>query len=150
MTYSDQELLAFLNGDLDSTRSAEIEQTMRVDRDLESRVMALDPVAGPVRDAMLPLPGKHILQDLERLVLGSADTKGSVRHWMKMAAVLVLGALIGGGVMWVGSPAPDDWRGTRRAVPVAIRCRYCSPDDGNLRSSETATRKLPARGLAAL
>lgn len=111
MTYSDQELLAFLNGDLDSKRSAEIEQNMRVDRDLEIRVMALDPVARPVRDAMIALPGKHILRDLERVSFGSENTKGIGRQWAKMAAVLVLGVLIGGGAMWFGGPSPDDWRG---------------------------------------
>ncbi|MBG6202573.1 hypothetical protein IWQ48_003720 [Labrenzia sp. EL_13] len=111
MTYSDQELLAFLNGDLDGKRAAEIEQTMRVDRDLESRVMALDPVASPVREAMIALPGRHILKDLEKSAFVSDVSAGKSRQWLNLAAVLVLGAVMGGSAMWIGKPASEDWRG---------------------------------------
>ncbi|MEL7528186.1 MAG: hypothetical protein AAFN16_20605 [Pseudomonadota bacterium] len=111
MTYTDQELLAFLNGDIDPRRAEQIEQTMRVDRELEHRVMALDPVAAPVRDAMKGLPGRRVLTDLERFTL-DGDNRGTKRaQWMKLAAVLVLGAVLGGGAMWLGGPSADDWRG---------------------------------------
>ncbi|MEO1115661.1 MAG: hypothetical protein AAFY05_25180, partial [Pseudomonadota bacterium] len=111
MTYTDQELLAFLNGDIDPRRAEQIEQTMRVDRELEHRVMALDPVAAPVRDAMKGIPGRRVLTDLERFTLDGDNRGGNRTPWMKLAAVLVLGAVLGGGAMWLGGPSADDWRG---------------------------------------
>lgn len=111
MTYSDQELLDFLNGDVDPRRAEQIEQTMRVDRALEHRVMALDPVAAPVRDAMKGLPGRRVLTDLERVALDGSNRGTKPTQWMKLAAVLVLGAALGGGAMWLGVPPADDWRG---------------------------------------
>ncbi|WP_420332578.1 hypothetical protein [Roseibium sp.] len=111
MTYSDQELLAFLNGEMDARRAEQIEQTMRVDRELEHRVMALDPVAAPVRGAMSALPGRKAIADLERVALDGEKRGGNRTPWMKLAAVLVLGAVLGGGAMWLGGPSGDDWRG---------------------------------------
>lgn len=111
MTYSDQELLAFLSGEIDARRAEQIEQTMRVDRELEHRVMALDPVAAPVRGAMRGLPGRTVLSDLERATLDGDNQNGNRTPWVKLAAVLVLGVVLGGGAMWLGRPSADDWRG---------------------------------------
>lgn len=111
MSYSDQELLAFLNGEVDARRAEQIEQTMRVDRELEHRVMALDPVAAPVREAMTDLPGRMVLAELERVALDGENRGGSRTPWMKLAAVLVLGAVLGSGAMWLAGPSSDDWRG---------------------------------------
>lgn len=111
MTYSDQELLDFLNGDMDPRRAEQVEQTMRVDRELEHRVMALDPIAAPVRGAMRGLPGRRVLADLERSAIDDVKHGGTGPQWTKLAAVLLLGAVIGGGAMWLGAPSADDWRG---------------------------------------
>lgn len=146
MTYTDQELLAFLNGELDARRAAEIEQSMRVYQDLETRVMALDPVAGPVREAMLNLPGKKVLEDLEKSAHLRGDNPGWVRRWGQLAAVLLLGVALGGGAMWFATPVPDDWRGRvaqYQSLYVAdtVRLTTASPD-ALARQIESASEKL--------
>lgn len=141
MTYSDQELLAFLDGRLDEKRTAEIEQTMRIDQDLETRVMDLDPVAAPVRDAMKALPGDHVLMDLKRAAPFAPQAKASSWQWSKLAAVLVLGALLGSGAMWFGQPAPEDWRSRiaqYQSLYVAETVRLTTA------SAETLERQLDA------
>ncbi|WP_299481874.1 hypothetical protein [uncultured Roseibium sp.] len=141
MTYSDQELLAFLNGELDDRRAGEIEQTMRVDQDLESRVMALDPVAGPVRDAMMSLPGDQVLRRIEDAALSPRQSQRESRHLARFAAVLVLGATLGAGAMWLGTPRADDWRGRvaqYQSLYVADTVRLTTA------SSDALTRQIGA------
>ena len=141
MTYSDQDLLAFLDGRLDEKRAAEIEQTMRVDQELERRVMALDPVAGPVRDAMSHLPAPSILADLKRSEPFETHAVPARRYWLGLAAMLVLGVLIGGSTVWLASPAPEDWRARiaqYQSLYVADTVRLTTA------SAETLDRQLGA------
>ncbi|WP_434051637.1 MAG: hypothetical protein RDA78_20445 [Roseibium sp.] len=146
MTYSDQELLDFLSGDMDPRRAEQIEQTMRVDRELEHRVMTLDPIAAPVRGAMKGLPGRRVLADLERVVPDGEKRGRNHTQWTKLAAVLVLGAVLGGGAMWLGMPSADDWRGRvaqYQSLYVAdtVRLTIASADVLE-RQLEVASKKL--------
>jgi len=146
MSYSDQELLTFLNGEMDARRAEQIEQTMRVDRELEHRVMALDPVAAPVRDAMTDLPGRKVLAELERVALDGENRGGSRTPWMKLVAVLVLGVVLGSGAMWLAGPSADDWRGRvaqYQSLYVADTVRLTIASDEVLeRQIEVASEKL--------
>ncbi len=110
MTYTDHELLDFLHGRLDEKSSARIEQTMRIDRELERRVMSLDRVAAPVREAMKQMPGNHVLNELAWNAPQSANGGRHRRKWRDLAAALMVGAMLGSGAIWVGLPTQEDWR----------------------------------------
>ena len=58
MTFSDETLLAYLNGNLDETDAQEIESAVEADPELEQRLMALDPFAPVVRGVFEKLPSE--------------------------------------------------------------------------------------------
>ena len=112
MSYSDDMLRKFLEGELDPHLAAELEQTMRVDRELERRVMELDTLAPVVQNAMQIMPGPELTERLKKSVLDGRAPTSWTAHLRKYAAILLVGAVAGGAVgTYVGLNVDDDWRG---------------------------------------
>jgi len=111
MTYSDRQLKSFLDQKLDAEKTAEIEQAMRVDRELELRVMSLDAPALELREVMLSLPNEAVLKKMETRVFHGPKRTSRITYLMQTAAVLVVGlGLDAGGMSFFATPPKPDWR----------------------------------------
>ncbi|WP_171103024.1 hypothetical protein [Ruegeria sp. HKCCD7255] len=64
MKFSDETLLAYLEGNLDHDKASAIEDAVAEDAELESRLMALDPIAPMVQTAFENVPAKAPVIDL--------------------------------------------------------------------------------------
>lgn len=96
MTYSDETLVDFLNGNLDPAQVRAIESELLVDKDLEKRLMGLDPMAKPVRDAFMAIPSSARLTPIRQLMLTESPTRSfNMTAFAAMAATLIFGVLIG-------------------------------------------------------
>ena len=103
---SDETLTAFLDGALNPKERAELETALTDSPDLQDRLAKLDVPLAPLRDgfdALLdhspPMPSH----------LHTAKPEGVA--WRQLAAVLVLGAGLGAGAIWMNSSSTaPDWK----------------------------------------
>ena len=104
MTFSDDTLLAYLNGTLDTAECHAIESALAGDPELERRLMALDPVAPFVQQAFQGVPARDwhpVLPDPARVSRG-----GPLRLLAVAAATAVLAVSI---TYWMTRPQPMGW-----------------------------------------
>lgn len=106
MSFGDKDLLAYLDGDM--ALRDEIEAALAQDAELERRLMALDPMAGPVRAAFEGIPAAGRLPTLEALEPTAEVTAPARSGLWKIAAALIVGVGLGAGV--VLSRGGDDLR----------------------------------------
>ena len=115
MSYNEHVLRAFLAGALAEDEARRLEQAMRVDPELERRIMALDVVGPTVRRAFRQAPTRERISRLERKVLAEGPTLAPTARTLA-AAMLVLGMAIGGLLAggygyWLGGRSTGgDWR----------------------------------------
>lgn len=84
MTFSDETLLAYLEGTLDEAQSCAIEAAVEDDVELERRLMALDPFAPVVQDVFENLPTEAPKVDLPEPVAHHAN--GGILRLLAVAA----------------------------------------------------------------
>lgn len=106
MTVSDTDLRGYLEGDLTEAEMQRIEAALEEDPDLEDRLIALDPLAPVVGDAVALMPSP----DPGKVAAWTQQAPPENRRWTSLVAGVALGALIMGGASWLVSDRPDDWR----------------------------------------
>jgi anti-sigma factor RsiW len=109
MTYSDEKLIALLNGDLPDDESQEIYAAMLMDEELQRRSMSLDPVSSSVRSAMQHIPKPSHLNEMARSLDHSSVRPPKAFRGLGIAASLIAGVLIGWQFLPQNTP-PLDWR----------------------------------------
>ncbi len=100
--FTDADLLAYLNGELDTETHAQIEAALEEDRDLEARLLRLDPLAPPLEQASDALAAvTPSSDDLEPLLDSAVETvdlehRGSISpEWWLMAASIIIAFALG-------------------------------------------------------
>ncbi|MEM1004754.1 MAG: hypothetical protein AAGK26_05200 [Pseudomonadota bacterium] len=108
MTFSDETLLAYLEGNLDADQSRAIEAAVETDAepDLEQRLMALDPFAPAVRQVFETLPAQAPRVDMPETVPHSDQGGGFVRLVAVAATAAVAAVAI---TFWATRPAEMGW-----------------------------------------
>ena len=109
MTYTDDDLIAFLNGEADETLATGIEEAIAADPTLEDRLMALDPGIGAAEEAFEELKGPKE-GAISLPPSQSADSSpGVIRKVLPLAAAALVGAFLVSGFL---EPPEDDtnWR----------------------------------------
>ncbi|WP_425079229.1 hypothetical protein [Ruegeria denitrificans] len=142
MTFSDETLLAYLEGTLDEVQSRAIEAAVEDDAELESRLMALDPFAPVVQDVFEKLPTEAPKVDLPEPVAHHANG-GFLRLLAVAAGVGVAAVAL---TFWATRPAELGW-----AQQAAIyQSLYVPETIVSLDSSEASLDKQFAMAEAAL
>lgn len=111
MTFSEDELRAYLAGAAEPDLAARIEAALETDDDLARKLMALDQMAPKVRDAMADLPGDARAEAALTFAPTASRPAPARRRFSLAAAASLLGVAIGwgGGLLWPAG-APADWR----------------------------------------
>lgn len=109
MTWSDEDLRAYLNGDASPDTADQIEATLATDRLLEDRLMALDPLFA-VRNVGASVAGPDKAQVARWLK--PAETVDTARFdWRHLAAAVVFGVTVSSaGWLLDAQKTPSDWR----------------------------------------
>lgn len=119
MKFTDDILLAYLDGSLDDAQNSAIEDALSKDFLLEARLMALDPIAGAVRDAFKDIPAKTPQVALPETTQEQASA-GPARLFAVAASVAVLAASV---TFWTTRPSELGW-----AAQAAIYQSLYVPD----------------------
>ncbi|WP_171205845.1 hypothetical protein [Ruegeria sp. HKCCA0235A] len=142
MTFSDETLLAYLEGTLDEAQSRAIEAAVEDDVELERRLMALDPFAPVVRQVFETLPTAAPKVDLPEPV--ARNTNGGFLRLLAVAAGVGVAAVAL--TFWATRPAELGW-----AQQAAIyQSLYVPETIVSLDSSEASLDKQFAMAEAAL
>ncbi|WP_171235856.1 hypothetical protein [Ruegeria sp. HKCCA6837] len=105
MTFSDETLVAYLEGTLDEAQSRAIEAAVETDTTLEQRLMALDPFAPIVRDVFEKLPAEAPAIEMPDPVMPAARGSG-----LRLVAVAASAAIAAVAVtFWATRPADLGW-----------------------------------------
>lgn len=116
MNISDEELMAYLDGELDAGRRASIEGAIEADPDLARRVAEQQSLLGRLRGAFHPILDEPVPQrltnatrgvstlDMEAVRARQERRRFAARPWLAAAASLVLGVLI---APWITRPTHD-------------------------------------------
>ncbi|MBO9433258.1 hypothetical protein J7394_03515 [Ruegeria sp. R13_0] len=105
MTFSDETLLAYLNGNLDGTDAQEIESAVEADPELEQRLMALDPFAPVVHSVFKDVP-----QDAPQITLPDRARSQPASQPFRLLAVAASVAIVAvSATLWATRPAPLGW-----------------------------------------
>lgn len=121
MTWSTQDLQAYLAGDASAADAAAIEADLARDPQLETRLMALDPLSDQLGGAADAMAGPS---DAQMAQWVTPETTQRSFGWSHLAAAAVVGAvLVGAG--WLANPAAStsNWR-----VQVATYQALYSPE----------------------
>lgn len=105
MKFSDETLLAYLEGTLDEARSRKLEEAVEADPDIEARLMALDPIAGMVQEVFQTLPAETPQVDLPDPA-ASAPSASPMRLVAVAASVAVIAV---SATFWVMRPSEPGW-----------------------------------------
>lgn len=105
MTFSDETLLAYLEGTLDETQSRAIEAAVEDDAELERRLMSLDPFAPMVEQVFARLPAEAPQIDLPEPV-APARSGGFLRLVAVAASTAIAAFAL---TFWTTRPADLGW-----------------------------------------
>ncbi|EEE35802.1 conserved hypothetical protein [Rhodobacteraceae bacterium KLH11] len=105
MKFSDETLLAYLEGNLDETEARAVEDAVTDDPALEARLMGLDPFAPMVQKVFEAVPAKAPVVDLPAPVQ-SQPSGGPFRLFAVAASVAVLAV---SATFWATRPEPLGW-----------------------------------------
>lgn len=105
MKFSDETLLAYLEGNLDESEARAIEDVLADDPELESRLMALDPFAAAVQKAFEGLPAETPEIELPAPAVAQT-TAGPLRLLAVAASVSVIAV---SATFWATRPAELGW-----------------------------------------
>ncbi|MDA7964026.1 hypothetical protein [Ruegeria sp.] len=105
MKFSDETLLAYLEGTLNEAQSREVEDAVEADPEIEARLMALDPIAGMVQEVFQTLPAEAPQIDLPEPV-APVRAASPMRLVAVAASVAVLAVST---TFWVMRPAEPGW-----------------------------------------
>ncbi|WP_171233289.1 hypothetical protein [Ruegeria sp. HKCCA4812] len=142
MTFSDETLLAYLEGTLDEAQSRAIEAAVEDDVEVERRLMALDPFAPVVGQVFEKLPTAAPKVDLPEPV--ARNTNGGFLRLLAVAAGVGVAAVAL--TFWATRPAELGW-----AQQAAIyQSLYVPETIVSLDSSEASLDKQFAMAEAAL
>lgn len=106
MAYTDADLLSYLRGDGDPATAGAIEADLTRDAALEERLMALDPIAEPIKaafDGVAPADPAAFVPETP------AQAPSRWPHALTLVAAGLVGAAVMFGTFNLRSPAPD-WR----------------------------------------
>lgn len=108
MTYTDEDLIAFLDGTASEELAVSIETELAGDTDLEVRLRRLDPLSVPVSDAFSHLEGPAE-NAVDLPAINPEARAGSLARFLPLVAAALLGAVVATALM---PPSPDaaDWR----------------------------------------
>ena len=112
MRVSDEDLKAYLAGELGAEDAARIETAMLADPELERRLMALDRLSAHVREAMSALPDDARIERIMAAAAPEAQAAPAAAaswRWAGVAAALLVGIGLGWGGSQFGAPQAD-WR----------------------------------------
>ncbi|WP_209508284.1 MULTISPECIES: hypothetical protein [unclassified Ruegeria] len=142
MTFSDETLLAYLEGSLDEAQTRVIEAAVVDDAALEHRLMALDPFAPAVRDVFVNLPAEAPKVDLPE-----KTTRPANDGFLRLVVVAASAAFAAVAVtFWATRPADLSW-----AQQAAIyQSLYVPETIASLDSSEASLTKQFAMAEAEL
>ncbi len=133
MTFSDETLLAYLEGTLDEAQSRAIEAAVETDTTLEHRLIALDPFAPLVHDVFEKLPAEAPTVDIPDPVV--TTTRGGGLRLVAVAASAAIASFAL--TFWATRPADLSW-----AQQAAIyQSLYVPETIASLNSSNTALDK---------
>ncbi|NOD93826.1 hypothetical protein GS636_13625 [Ruegeria sp. HKCCD4884] len=133
MTFSDETLLAYLEGTLDEAQSRAIEAAVEEDAELERRLMALDPFVPVIQEVFETLPAEEPKIDLPDPV--EQATGGGVLRLFAVAASVGVAAVAL--TFWATRPADLGW-----AQQAAIyQSLYVPETIASLDSSEASLNK---------
>ncbi|WP_170516286.1 hypothetical protein [Ruegeria atlantica] len=106
MKFSDETLLAYLEGKLDKAEAAAIESAVEADPALEQRLMALDPFAPVVQAVFERVPVETPQVDLPQPMAPAVRAGGGLRLLAVAASVAVVAA---SATFWATRPEPLGW-----------------------------------------
>lgn len=116
MTYSDRDLLDYLNGTLDEGAAETLEHMLASDPDLEKRLLALDPLFQSVTTAFENYPPDDRLQSLRDRLTVDPAWSAPMPVWKRPLSAAVaagIAGLVAGAALFAGivtGPAPhSDW-----------------------------------------
>lgn len=127
MTYDDETLMAFADGELSPDRAREVESACRTDPLLAARVERFRKVREAVGEAArgaAPAPRPGILEEAMRRT-GAGPAQGAVRRWPLALAASLAGLFVGiGGGLFVGRTSALDMEAgmvARRELASALQ-----------------------------
>lgn len=156
MTLTDDMLHSYLAGTAPEPLARAIETAVETDRDLEARLMALDPMAAPTKDVFEMLPNSDRFGALEEILTPAAPTNSAVfGQWWATAAACAVAAVALGWSLWPESP---DWRmevARYQALYVTETIEHLNSDPTLLsaqlqRAQDAIGAPLPQEALAGL
>jgi anti-sigma factor RsiW len=108
MKFSDETLLAYLEGNLDEAEASAIENAIEADPELEQRLMALDPFAPVVQSVFERVPSETPVVDLPDPAVEVAvrSAGGGLRLLAVAASVAVIAV---SATFWATRPQPMGW-----------------------------------------
>ena len=106
MKFSDNRLLAYLEGSLGESEARAIEDAVADDPALESRLMALDPFAAAVQQAFEGVPAEAPQVELPTPVAMRSTSGGA---WRLMAVAASVGVLAVSATFWATRPSELGW-----------------------------------------
>lgn len=111
MSWTTQDLQAYLVGQASAADAAAIEADLLADPALEDRLMALDPLAAQLEGASAAITGPTAAQTAQWTAATVVKTANHGFDWRHIAASAVLGAVITSGI-WLANSATStpDWR----------------------------------------
>lgn len=118
MTYTDDILYTYLAGSLDADTAYSLEADIADDRELEARLMALDPFAAPIKEAFANIPTPERVTALAQTV---QFAQPSSMPWLRYAAAAMVGVTIGYSTFAIqpgNGPLLSDWRDQVAAYQV--------------------------------
>ncbi|WP_300069788.1 hypothetical protein [uncultured Ruegeria sp.] len=156
MKFSDETLMAYLEGSLDETQCRAIEAAVEVDAELERRMMALDPFAPVVQGVFEGLPAQVPQVDLPEATVAVPSNSGSPLRLLAVAASVAIVAV--SATFWATRPAELGWAQQAALyqslyVPETISSLDSSPeslDDQFAMAEEQLGRSLNRDALEAL
>jgi anti-sigma factor RsiW len=150
-SFADEELVAYLDDALAPERRAEIDALLPGDPELEARLDRLDVDVGAIRSAFDHHLAAAPIDDLRRRLAAAGAVAGvrtRDRGWMRLAAALLVGAVlgVGGAHLFRGTSPAADWH----AAVAEYQALYTTDTLKPLDSDPNLVRREVALAAAAL
>lgn len=108
-TFTDDDLLAYLRDNAPAALAGQIEAALAIDPALEDRLMALDPLAPVLSEAMELLPKLDAPEQMIADISVTEPVRAERQGWLRVAAGFAAGLVLAGSVYGVTRPPEPDW-----------------------------------------